>query len=298
MRMDNGSGRRVIVHCGAQKTGSTAFHHFVQQNHERLRGRVEIRTPQKGTVTRDLGRTCALFSLDLEAHEDALVALIQQIGTDVAATDCTCIISHENIVGAMMGRSGVTTLYPALPKIIALFEKHLAPVQPVYVIYTRDMGAWKKSVHNQAVKSDSYAGTQAQFLAETEDCGTWEQLEQDLVARLGRDRVVFFRLEDEPAQDRPGQQLLRLAGLSEAEIATLDPVPGRRNESLNPGALEFMRQMNGLGLGRPARRQVAALIKKNPALFAEDIHPASQPGHVIPTGADAPLLDETGERNG
>ncbi|MHA6263414.1 hypothetical protein ACXYMO_09440 [Arenibacterium sp. CAU 1754] len=270
---DIGTDRRVIVHCGAQKTGSTSFHHFVQNNGQALRGRVEVLTPVKGSATRELGRVSALYSLEPETHEAKLIAAIQAVRDQVLDVECTCIISHENIAGAMIGRSGVTTLYPALPKIIALLERHLAPIRPDYVIYTRDMQSWKPSVYNQAVKSDNYTRTRAEFLEETRDCGSWEQLRADLTARLGADRVRFFRLEDEPDSQRPGQQLLEFAGISGADIAVMAPLRGRLNQSLNPGALEFMRQMNGLGMARPARRQIAALIKENQQLFATRIDP-------------------------
>lgn len=272
-RDEIGTGRRVIVHCGAQKTGSTSFHHFVQNNAEGLRGRVEVLTPIRGTATRELGRISAQFSLDPKQHEAALIAAIQAVRDQVLGAGCTCIISHENIAGAMMGRSGVNTLYPALPRIIALLERHLAPIRPDYVIYTREIESWKVSVHNQAVKTDNYQRSLAEFLDETRDCGSWEQLQGDLTARLGAERLRFFRLEDEPDTLRPGQQLLEFAGLDGGEIAALAALKRPRNPGLNPGAMEFMRLMKEAGLASPARRKIAVLIKENQQLFVDRIDP-------------------------
>ncbi|MDO6797981.1 hypothetical protein [Shimia thalassica] len=258
------------MHIGAQKTGSTSLHHFLSRNQDALAARLDIRVPVKGSITRELGRTCALYSLKPETYADDLKDLICTVRDDLTSDDRVCIISHENICGAMMGRAGVTDLYPALPKIIALFEQNLAPYSPEYVFYTREMQSWKSSVYNQAVKSDSYAGTREEFLEQTRASKRWTELQHDLEARLGKDRVRFFALEDEQTPDRPGRQLLRFAGLTDADIDTLQPVAGRSNQSLNDGSLEFMRQLNALGLARPARRQVAELVKNNQTLFAAE----------------------------
>jgi hypothetical protein len=252
---------------GVQKTGSTALHHFVQRNQAALPMRVL--TPEKGTPVRRMGRLAAQFTLD-EGKRDDFVAAIRTVRDVLDAGQGPVLISHENLVGAMPGRAGTVALYPRIGEVVALLDEHLAPHVPVYAVYSRDMGPWKRSVHNQAVKTDSYPRPLADFLAETEDCGTWD----DLAARLERaapGRAHVFALEDEPDRTRPGAQLLRLCGMSADEIAALDPVPGKRNESLNTGALEFMRLINMAGLTPPARTKVAQLVARNQSLFAPSL---------------------------
>ena len=102
---------------------------------------------------------------------------------------------------------------------------------------------------------------------ETVDCGSWDGLGDRMRAQVGPDRVRFFRVEDESEPGKPGLQLLRHAGLSEADIAALSPLAGRRNPSLNAGALEFLRLVNGLGLERKARAGIAELVTANQSLF-------------------------------
>jgi len=267
--MDRTPKGRLIIHCGVQKTASTALHHFVQRNRALLAPHLDIRTPVKGSPTRDLGRLCALYSLD-DRHEAALVDRIAALRDSLSGQGGPWLISHENIPGAMLGRAGVVTLYPALERILGLFEAHLAPFRPEYVVYTREMAAWKVSVHNQAVKSDGYGERLDTFLAETAACGDWAGLERRVAGLVGADRVHFLALEDETDRGRPGQQLLRLAGVPEETLAALEPLTGRRNESLNAGALEFLRQVNGLGLPRAARGPVAQLVRKNQALFVAE----------------------------
>lgn len=261
--------RRLIVHCGVQKTGSTSLHHFLGRNRASLEGRVAVLTPARGTPARVLGRTAAHYSLDPSAENAArLQAAAEALRAALPADPGTCLVSHENLPGAMIGRGGETRLYPHVTDILDAIDRAMAPLAPEYVFYTREMEAWKRSVHNQAVKTDSYPRGLAEFLSETAGCGSWAEFEARLHAHLGAGRVAVFRLEDEPDPARPGRQLLRRAGLGPDEIAALSPVPAPRNQSLNAGALEFVRLLNTLDLDRHARTRVARLVTRNQQLFA------------------------------
>ena len=260
--------RRVIIHCGVQKTASTSLHHFLHRNRDALAPGLEVLTPVKGSLTRDLGRTAMRFSLDPGPElQTRLATLTGALRDALMPGRGTVLISHENLPGAMIGKGGVVTLYPRLEQILEILQADLAPLVPEFVFYTRDMAGWKNSVYNQAVKSDRYSRPLAAFLRETGNCGTWAALEQRVQASVGADRVRFFRLEDEAGGGRPGRQLLRFAGLSEAAISALEPLDGHRNQGLNTGSLEFLRQVNGLGLERKIRSKLADLVVTNQSLF-------------------------------
>lgn len=264
--------RQVTLHIGVQKTASTALHHLLKLNAEALAPQLMVRIPKPGTPTQQMGRAAVDFSLDPSDERRAhLVSKIEAVRSEIEASSDPALISHENLPGAMLGNPGVTTLYPMLETLLELYERHLAPFVPRYVFYTREMSAWKKSVYNQAVKTDGYAGTLDAFISETADCGSWESLADRIRAALGGDRVAVLALEDELDQTRPGQQLLRFAGLSDAQIADLKPLAWRANQSLGPGALEFMRQVNAAGLGPKPRMKVMNLVIDNPSLFAADL---------------------------
>lgn len=265
------SDRQVTLHIGVQKTASTALHHFLHRNAAALSPRLMVRTPEGGTPVQQMGRAAVDFTLDPSEERRAhLVGRIEAVRAEIEASELPVLISHENLPGAMLGNPGVTTLYPMLERLLELYERHLAPFAPRYAVYTREMGAWKKSVYNQAVKTDGYAGTWEDFVAETADCGSWESLGDRMRATLGAERVAVFALENEPDAMRPGQQLLRYAGLGDDEIAALAPLTWRSNQSLNPGALEFMRRVNAAGLGPQPRMKVMKIVIDNPALFASD----------------------------
>lgn len=260
---------RLILHCGVQKTATTSLQRFLQRNAAALSGRLEVFTPVRGSLTRDLGHAAMQFSLDPSAAPQArFTGLIRRLRDRIGEGPGVALVSHENLPGAMIGKRGVVTLYPQLERIADLLDANLAPLAPEFVFYTRDMAAWKRSVHNQAVRSDAYAGPFATFLDQTAGCGTWEDLALRMMRHLGAGRVAFFRLEDETDDTRPGRQLLRHAGLSGAEIAALTPIRNRSNPRLNPGSLEFLRLVNGLGLEAAARSTIAGLVAANQNLFS------------------------------
>ena len=258
----------MIIHCGVQKTASTSLQRFLRANAAALAPDLTVLTPERGSPGRELGHTAMQYSLDpVPGVEARFTAAIAALRDRLAAGDGTVLVSHENLPGAMVGKGGVVTLYPMLERIFDRLEAGLDPYRPEYVFYTRDMAAWKRSVYAQAVRTDRYAGTLAQFKAETADCGDWAGLQARLNARLGAERVRFLRLEDETDPTRPGRQLLDLAGLSADRIAALAPVR-RRNQSLKPGAVEFLRQVNGLDLDTGMRARLVDLVAANPKLFS------------------------------
>lgn len=266
---DINAARRLIIHCGVQKTASTSLHHLVRRNRDLLGAHLEVLTPVRRTPVQQMGRAAMQFSLDPSPErEKTLVDLIRGLRDRLTDGTGPVLISHENLPGAMLGKGGVRTLYPQLEQILALLEAHFKPLVPEYVFYTREMAVWKNSVYNQAVKSDHYPHTRAQFESDTAKCGTWDELERRVQALVGARRSRFFRLEDETDTGRPGLQLLRHAGLDDRVIDALDPLPRQANQSLNGGSLEFLRRINGLGLERGARRKVATLVQETQGLFA------------------------------
>ncbi|MEZ5769102.1 MAG: hypothetical protein R3D80_16610 [Paracoccaceae bacterium] len=270
----------LTVHMGVQKTASTAFHHFLHLNAGRLDGRLTVRTPAPATPARATARAAIAYSLARDAaHRAALADRIGGLRDELLATGpAPILVSHENLPGAMPGNGGEVRLYPQIGAILALLAENLAPFAPKFVFYTREMAAWKASVYNQAVKTDGYAGTRAHFDTETADCGTWDEMRARAEAAVGADRVTFFRLEDEADPMRPGRQLLAHAGLDADEIDALAPLQQRANESLNPGSLEFMRQLNRVGLAAKPRTKVMQLVTRNQALFAPTLAGAEIPG--------------------
>jgi hypothetical protein len=261
---------RLIIHLGVQKTGTTSFQARLMQNADMLAHRMSVHTPLRGTPAQKMGRAGMNFSLDPDAErEQLLVQAIARVREEILPTGRNALISHENLPGAVLGNGPTRRLYPQIGRIIELLDAGFAPLVPEYVIYTREMAGWLESVHSQVVISDRYLGTFDEFLVEMADCGTWAELEERVRRQVGPLRLRVFRLEDEPDAERPGQQILRFAGLSEAELAALPGIE-RMNTRVPASAVEFVRQLNRSALDRGALRDAVGIVLENLPLFAKD----------------------------
>ncbi|MDG1470504.1 MAG: hypothetical protein P8Q26_02925 [Ascidiaceihabitans sp.] len=258
---------RLILHMGVQKTGTTSLQHFLRRNKDALASRMLVMVPNAKSVCRLVGRAAWDYSQGIVDKAELITAIETARDTMQASDHDLCLLSHENLCGAMPGTGDLLDLYPHLPEIMGLLDTHLAPLIPEYVFYTRDIQRWKSSVHNQVVKSNNYTHALERFRADTNALTDWDDLKLRLNAAVGADRITWIALEDETDRARPGQQLLKIAGLTDADIAALDPIPGDRNESLTPGALEFMRLANTLQLPRNLRRELAKSVVQNQPVF-------------------------------
>jgi hypothetical protein len=259
--------RRLIVHLGVQKTGSTSIQRHLRRNADALAGHLVVRTPEEGSPMRPLGRAAIGYSLaPSDDRAQALRLAFRDVLDTLPDNGVPALISHENLAGAMPGNGGETRLYPALPQIVVLLLAEAHDFDVDFVLYTRNQKFWRPSVWAQAVRTDGYQRSLVEFEAETADLPGWG----DLVRRLGAEikgRVTRFKLEDEPDPLRPGRQLLRHAGLDEARIDGLEPLDGPTNSRLNGGATEFLRRLNGLALHPHAHGRIAELVARNEHLF-------------------------------
>lgn len=272
--MPGQAARRMTIHIGLQKTGSTSLHRHLVLNAGTLTPRMVVRMPTEGTPMRPLGRAAVAFSLTPDAaHRAALLDAIAAVRADLPDSGLPVLLSHENLAGAMPGTGHERGLYPALPRIMAALDEGFAGFSVDYVIYLRRMEEWRPSVWAQAVRTDGYMRTWAEYRAETADLPGWPDLLARLQAAVGADRLTCFRLENEPDPAHPGSQLLRHMGLTAADIAGLVPVEGRSMERLPPAATEFLRRLNGLALNPHARSRVADLVARAQHLFNADYRP-------------------------
>lgn len=263
--------RRLIVHLGVQKTGSTAIQHYLQKNEAALKPAIVIRTPREGTPMRPLGRAAVQFALSPDEENKALFCVaLDEVLAGLPQNDLPVLISHENLAGAMPGNGGETRLFPVLPDIAKMIRQRARGFQTDFVIYTRNMNAWKSSVWAQAVRSDGYTRSHDEFLDEVAVLPGWGNLMQRMVAAVGDKHVIRFNLKDETDRNHPARRLLLHAGLDAALIDRLEPVGGGSMQRLRPSATEFIRHINTLNINPYARGKVSDLVARNQTLFAAD----------------------------
>lgn len=267
--------RRLIVHCGVQKTGSTSIQRYLMQNAEMLADDLIIRTPTEGSPMRPLGRAAIDFSFhsDSKDSKQALKVALDDVLDTLPPDSRPVLLSHENLAGAMPGNGGETRLFPALPLILALVKDHVTAFDVDFVYYTRRMSSWRSSVWAQAVRTDGYIRTEKEFMAETSDLPGWNDLLVRVSAAVGAPCVTRFKLEDETDPLRPGHQLLRHIGLNDEKLDALQPLQGRSMSRLNKSTTELIRKINTLNINPHARRKVIDLIAQQQHLFNSD-HPS------------------------
>ena len=263
--------RRIIVHPGVHKTGSTAIQRHLQRNADLLAGRLIVRTPQEGTPMRPLGRAALAFSLSPSADtETALRVAFEDVLETLPPGDVPAIVSHENLAGAMPGKGGETGLYPRLPRIARAILSAAGRNRVEFVCYVREMAEWRPSVWAQVVRTEGYPRGYRAFTEEIAGLPGWGDLQRRLTDAVGADRLIICATADETDRTRPGRQLLSHAGLSAAEIAALRPLEGPANERLSSSATEFVRRLNTLEIHPHARRLVSDLVARSQNLFAAD----------------------------
>lgn len=266
-----GAKRRLIVHLGVHKTGSTAIQRHLQNNAALLADRLILRVPQPDSPMQDLGRAARQFSMSPGGDtQTALRIAVEDVLATLPGNDLPVIVSHENVAGVPPGKGAQPCLYPLMPRIAEVIRNTAQDFDTGFVVYTRDLQSWRASLWAQIVRSEGYAGDFATFEAEVVDMPGWTDLGQRMSAAVGAAAIAMFRIEDEPEHARPGRQLLRHAGLSEAEIDALPPLQGSSNPRLDPRSTEFIRLVNELPINPQARGKVAELVARNQHLFAAD----------------------------
>ena len=263
--------RRLILHMGVQKTGSTGLQRHLHRNAAALADRLIVRTPEEGTPMRPLGRSAIAYSLNPGSdHKRALEIAFDDVLETLPPNDLPVVISHENLAGAMPGNGDAAGLFPNLPAIARILAAQAKDCATEFVIYTRNMRTWKPSVWAQAVRTDGYNKTIDMFTQETQNLPGWGDLMRRLADAVGAERVHRLRLEDETDDQHPGRQLLQLAGLTDPEIDALEPISGAANPRLNTNSIEFLRRLNGLALNPYARGKVVDLVARTQHLFAAE----------------------------
>lgn len=232
----------VIWHLGFQKTGTTIFQSLMRRNMETLSRHCALFPKRKWTAALQLaGR--AWWENPGEETEAALKREARAIRDAIREQGHTAgVVSDENVIGLHFydERGGMVDM---AAHVMPVLEAAIRPARSVFVFYTRDWEKWLASAWNQVVK-------QLRCQQDFDDWRAGIPFEQDWQAhhaRLSgvvRGEVVFRDLGQDAAEDKPmGGYILERAGVPPEALEGLNRPIGR-NESLPPGALRFMLDLN------------------------------------------------------
>lgn len=256
---------RMVWHLGFQKTGTTSFQEMNRLNDETLRWYM--------AVFQKRARTRGLCEASLAWLENPKPIRRQRLDDELRlmATKArrwgqkAVLISDENLIGwENFNETG--HVFDAAARLIAAIEETLPEEDHHFVFYTRDFDAWLASAYNQVVKFSFETRSWDEWLAAVPFEKDWQAHEASIRA-AARAPVEFRDMLEDGREGLPmGGRILALAGMERAAIDGLARPP-RQNESLNPGALEFMRNLNGLEIPRLSHKMVRQVIFARPELF-------------------------------
>ncbi|KAA9005225.1 hypothetical protein [Histidinibacterium aquaticum] len=256
--------RRVVIHAGFRKAGSTSIQSMLRANAHRL---APIEVHARDDLTEPFRKEAMTYCRTgaprkLRKARAAAVVMARNCGGG------TVVISDENLVGNRIVTERGETIYDLAALFLPMLEEAFSDAEVSFVLYTRDPDKWLRSAYRQDVANGNTAA----------DFETWlGAIPGDLDSEAGIERlrgalksaIRVVRMEDE-AKEALGATVLRLAGVAEEELNRFEPA-GRENASLGEAATEFLRQVNALSLGDRPRAQVAELVRRNQKLFGEQM---------------------------
>ncbi len=216
--------RRVLLHIGAHKTGST----YIQQTMEANRARLPLNFEMVPRRQRNLARLTflaagatsaqafAAMEAELTDHAHRLVDKFKRVET--------LLVSHEGLPGMMPGRAAHPGLYPyahlILPAILRGFER--GGVQVQIVLYTREFRDWQASLYRYRFRDQPKRQYNPRRFSERSGLpGHWQDLIHDLATALPSGTLNVVSYEKDRETGLLGRALYQALGLSEAQITAL-----------------------------------------------------------------------------
>ena len=253
--------KRVILHVGLPKTGTSAFQDALELNRDAVEA-ADISFTTKAQVgkefrdrVRDIVRHGAnrwrLSRLDKAAQ--GIRDWVDRQPHSVA------LITDENLLGwrirdmyRMSFDLGPAQAMDALTRAFAGHDLH-------WVLYRREAQAHLRSSYRYFVK---LRGVAEQFDEWSRHIGTPESLDRlvdDAAQAFGQAGHVFD-MEAEKAAPHPwGAPILSQAGMSDDQIAALAPAP-RTNTGLPDDLLDYVRDINAIGLSKTERLKAVDVV--------------------------------------
>lgn len=225
--------KRVIIHIGPHKTGTTSVQKFLLGNKDSLF--------QEGFLfLHDEDTHEAAILLAKEKFEDAERKL-EEISETIKNSTCnTIILSQEDFCGDIPGRSKRREVYSKLTKNLRIIMRALRPHDVRFIFFERNEEDWLKSCYHQSLRYRTDFHDFRDFHARFSTNFSWAQ-------KLEKPRSVFGeRLVVEDYYKDVGDgisKILKLAGASNIHLPT---PPQRVNSAPSIEASQLLERVNKL----------------------------------------------------
>ncbi|SHJ13090.1 hypothetical protein [Wenxinia saemankumensis] len=272
--------RRIHLHPGFHKTGTSSIQHFLWSNRQRIATRADLRMLRHlAPVT----KLCAAYSRSANPLfvVDMVEALDAAFADPPLCAEADLLISTEGLAGHLPGWPGVED-YAAAPvtigAVVTWAQERFPQAAIDIVLTTRDPGdwlssAWRHHLLGQRLRQDEAAFAEAHRAAA--DLGA---AAADLAGALAPVPVRTLPLET--AREHrlgPGGALLATFGWTEAEMEGFEPV-GHGNRGPRPDLAARLLELNRSDMPDPRLAAEKAALARAAGLAGWAPSPAGTAG--------------------
>lgn len=244
------SVKRVIVHVGPHKTGSTAIQQCLTANQSAL-DKLDIYY-----FHNDKTHNAAML-LAKEAFEEAEI-ILQEVSrqiSDVTAT--TIILSQEDFCGDLPGRSRRKAIYPKFMKNLRIVARALKPHSVSFAFFLRDGDDWLKSCYHQHLKHRTLFSDFDMFRGHFKESPSIDATLKKPKETFGN---AFTVLPYSRVPDAGVRALLNIAGCSAPQ---LPHTPEFSNASPDSGKIRLLERINALSSFKSTAWLAKALVLRD-----------------------------------
>lgn len=195
--------RRIIIHAGFHKTGTTNLQQTLRANRAALRPDIRLVLRPRMTALCSSARGYSIsredYDLGLVKYEAAL--LMEALETETART---LILSSEDLSGHMPGRHGLHG-YGAAPDLMRALSVAIKTADPdaqvTFFFTTRAADPWLRSCYAQHLRTARMIWDEADYLKRLKTSAALDQIIDQIRSEVSDREVVTAALEEHA--DRP-----------------------------------------------------------------------------------------------
>jgi len=175
--------KRVIIHLGPHKTGTTALQQCLSENQKAL--------AQAGILFLHNNQThSAALKLAREKYKIAEEELLE-INKIISDTEAdTIILSQEDFCGALPGSNKRSSIYPNLTKNLNIIFKSLRPHKLQFIFFERSEERWLFSCYHQHLKYRTRFSNIDDFREYFADSMSWRKLLEEPKRVFGENLII------------------------------------------------------------------------------------------------------------
>ena len=260
--------RRIILHAGFHKTGTTSLQNTLHANRGALQPDVRLILRAGMTALceacRGYSRSRSDLDLGLVKYEAALLA--EQLQKDKAQT---IFITSEDLSGHMPGRHGLRSYAaaPHLMRALAIAFTAAAPAdQIIFFFTTRDADDWLHSSYVQHLKASRMVLDEEQYATRFRNAAAFGDVLDQIGAEVPGHAVVHAALEQHPPGPfGPAGAALDVMGVSGARRERLVPASGPANIGLAPALKAELLALNRSDLSQSDLKTAKRALLKEAA---------------------------------